>query len=227
MSLSDGEMTANALHEIMAPCRYCQYAGAGYYQEKTHSKYCRWYLIGGMAARADIIKHEMKMKLTQLTVCSEDVMRTLPCTSEDAIISVVSPNAFHPRRTLKRDKTLYLKFHDLNPHGVRAEHLAPYKDGIMTQKHAEEIIQFVEDMKDRSLATEIQFPPNIIIHCEAGISRSPAIAMALSIIYGFQPTPSELYHMYSTYNEYVLTMVLNQWRIINAKKVILQSLDIF
>lgn len=227
MDLQDGEMTANALHEIMAPCKFCSYNGSGYYQAKTHEKHCRWYNVAGMAARADIMKTEMKMKLTQLIICGEDVLDRVPFTDKDGVISIVSPNARHPDRLIGRDKTLFLRFHDLNPHGVRPEHLAPYKDGIMTQAHANEILRFVDDLKDRTVAQEIQFPPNIIVHCEAGISRSPAVAMALSIIYGFQPTPSELYHQHAAYNEYVLTMVLNQWRIGEAKKTILTSFDVF
>jgi hypothetical protein len=34
-----------------APCVFCGYSGAGYWQKFTHARYCPWYEIGGMAER--------------------------------------------------------------------------------------------------------------------------------------------------------------------------------
>ena len=39
-----------------APCAFCGYSGAGYWQSKTHKEYCPWYNIGGEVERFNQLK---------------------------------------------------------------------------------------------------------------------------------------------------------------------------
>ena len=50
-------MTPQELYEelIDAPCIFCGYSGAGYYQVGTHDELCPWHGIGGGDERASIL----------------------------------------------------------------------------------------------------------------------------------------------------------------------------
>jgi hypothetical protein len=40
------------MHNLLdAPCMFCGYSGAGYYQAGTHAKDCPWYNVGGDSER--------------------------------------------------------------------------------------------------------------------------------------------------------------------------------
>ena len=51
--------------------------------------------------------------------------------------------------------------------------------GLFEENHAREILEFVHDNCTRRKTTPIEF----IVHCDAGMSRSPAVAAAISKIY--------------------------------------------
>jgi predicted protein tyrosine phosphatase len=78
-------------------------------------------------------------------------------------------------------QTLSLAFHDLDPEAIRRT-MAHYKDpakgqelidNCMTEAHAKLIAEFVGD-----------FDLTVIVNCEAGISRSPGVVLALRRKYG-------------------------------------------
>ena len=71
--------------------------------------------------------------------------------------------------------SLSLKFYDADSINHISKKDRYLKDGLFTEMHAEQILDFVEKMK-----------PSIdvlICHCRAGISRSAGISAALSFIY--------------------------------------------
>lgn len=39
-------------HFLDAPCIWCEYDGAGYWQSGTHAPHCPWHTIGGQRERA-------------------------------------------------------------------------------------------------------------------------------------------------------------------------------
>lgn len=203
------EQYANALNEIMSPCKFCGYNGSGYYQILTHHKSCRWRYVGGMHERAVLVLNEKKDNIQRhlkLEVWSFEMASTYPLHNTDAVISIVSPCCEHPERLIARDHTTFLQFYDINPYGVEERHLVPYKDGLMTRQHAQQILRFYEHVVNKQANIS-----RLIIHCEAGVSRSPAVALALSLIYNLKPSACELYRNYGCYNPYVFNIVLNQW----------------
>ena len=219
MDMAKGELLANALQTNMAPCQYCQYNGENYYQARSHAPNCRWYTVAGQMERAKILMSEMEANPLHMTICSEDeiIARREKIAPTDAVISITSPGNEHPECLLMHENVLFLRFHDINPYTAyeikRPENLAPYESGLMQDTHANQILLFIEDMiKKKNSVTRL------IVHCEAGISRSPGVALALSIIYGFQPSPQALYKTHTAYNEYVLVKILNAWRLREAQR---------
>jgi predicted protein tyrosine phosphatase len=88
------------------------------------------------------------------------------------------------------NQALYLTFHDLEPKKIRATN-AYAKDktkgeeiinGCFTEEQAELIVEFVKRCADEL----------IMVNCEAGISRSPAVVLALRAYYGGDT--SEVFH---------------------------------
>jgi predicted protein tyrosine phosphatase len=86
-------------------------------------------------------------------------------------------------------ETLYLEFHDKT---------RP-KDGVVlfSEKHAESIYDFIDRHEGYS---------EIIIHCAAGMSRSPAIAWALAEFFG--STTAEFFYTANYWpNQHIYTLM--------------------
>lgn len=131
---------------------------------------------------------------------------------EDVIISIVSPKRLHPFPVEHReytDRSLCVQFDDISPFGVEKSVTDKYQ--CMQKHHAACIVKFVREWV-RNAATINDPPRRILVHCEAGVSRSPAVAIGLSIVFGLRPTPTELINTHTAYNEYVLHMILGAWR---------------
>lgn len=85
-----------------------------------------------------------------------------------AIISISTPG--HSPAKLYDVPALHLVFHDLD---------SPYhKVPLFNEEQASQIWTFVSSLKDIEL---------LIIHCDAGISRSPAVAAAIAFSRGENP----------------------------------------
>lgn len=69
-----------------------------------------------------------------------------------------------------RNPAIYLEFHDLDDRSP-----GDYHAGLFQEKHARRIVNFLEALKGRSL---------IVVNCEAGVSRSPGVVLALRRHYG-------------------------------------------
>ena len=80
--------------------------------------------------------------------------------------------------------------------------LKKYEHGLFTDEHAEQILNFVEDMKDK-----IEL---LICHCEAGISRSSGTAAAiLRILTG---SDNKIFNDPKYFpNMLVYRKILNEW----------------
>lgn len=219
--MEKGEMLANALSENMAPCQYCGYNGEGYYQAKTHEPYCRWYTVGGQLERAKILMKSEEWAALKIEICGEDALNggSVKLEPTDIAISITSPNWLHPNvlKTLPSSRVLFLTFYDINPYNVDPQHLVPYQEGLMTDAHAAEILTFMDKSAQLSDVTRC------IVQCEAGISRSPAVALALSIIFGCEPSPHRIHRDHMAYNEYVLMKILNVWRLQYSSRILKNS----
>ncbi len=92
-----------------------------------------------------------------------------------AVISIHDPEKPKPRvrRQAGLRGVLYLAFHDAEP---SVQMRLPEHVVLMTRKQAEQIWAFA-----REYAAQVK---TIVVQCEQGMSRSPAIAEALSETYG-------------------------------------------
>ncbi len=100
-----------------------------------------------------------------ITVMSElEFEKSSNITERDIVISIVSPGRNHPRPTLPCLARLNLQFKD-----TMWGEVSPL---AFSDHQAQEVVDFVEK---RLLESE-----NIIVHCEAGMSRSAGIAVGLA-----------------------------------------------
>lgn len=95
------------------------------------------------------------------------------------VISVRDPGSRKPR--VRRQEglldVLFLAFDDAEP----SRHFElPPSIRLMTPKDAKEIWDFLELHRERAEA--------VVVHCEQGMSRSPAIAAAVAEKFGLDPT---------------------------------------
>jgi hypothetical protein len=123
----------------------------------------------------------------------------VPYDKKIAIISVVSPaepGEDPASLVTKLDgfwyKVLRLQFHDIDPSHCSPERIAQHKP--MTEEHARQIIAFLLEVENDA--------DEIWVHCEAGISRSAAVAKFIATVYGsFFP------ESYSLYNKHVFSIL--------------------
>ncbi|ATG21067.1 hypothetical protein CO705_14905 [Ralstonia pickettii] len=122
--------------------------------------------------------------IRQVFALSRSDAERLPQLASIAIISVTAPER-PPANLAGFAHVLRLRFEDvdfLNPElSARAKKKLPH---AFTAEHASAIRAFVE-----TLPPEIE---SLVIHCEGGYSRSPAIALSLHLLYGFR---AELQHL--------------------------------
>ena len=86
-------------------------------------------------------------------------------------ISITDPNSEKVKIASKPLDILSLQFYDLD----KDTEVFPYSRFIFTVNQAEQILNFVKEYKN-----DVNL---IVIHCEAGISRSAGVAGALSLIF--------------------------------------------
>ena len=111
-------------------------------------------------------------------------------TSDTLVISIVSPGVIHP----KIDGEHVYKF---NFHDVTEEYFLDQQNKIirpMEYEVAESIVETCMNHRDKK---------RWIIHCEAGISRSPGVAIGLARYIDLNPNAGQLVKMFSCYNKHV------------------------
>ncbi len=120
-----------------------------------------------------------------------------------AVISITDPHTRRPRipKSVMLRGVLFLKFHD-------AEDQANGDVILMTHRQARQIWRFI-----RQHSHEIGA---LIVHCEQGTSRSPAVAAAVCKMLGGDPAP--FFADYSP-NQYVYDLVLSASRLSARRSV--------
>lgn len=109
-------------------------------------------------------------------ICNrEEIERRNPIAMSHAIISISTPGPGGPAKPVRNGFTLgvlFLEFHDLDTEPGKAfgEIYGPHV--LFGEEHARKIRDFVQ-----AYSTVY----NITVHCDAGQSRSPAVAAALSV----------------------------------------------
>jgi len=118
--------------------------------------------------------------------------RDAPDMKDDLVISIVSPGREHPKII---GKNVY-KFHF---HDVTEDYIV--NSGIinkMTKEIAESIVEIVMENRDCD---------RWIIHCEAGISRSPGVAIGLARFIRTEPSMDQLIDMFPFHNKHVRRLI--------------------
>ena len=101
------------------------------------------------------------------------------------VISIVSPEyeKYEVAKNRNCIETMYLRFHDLN-HNGKLQSLNEVEDRsalkLFNEDDALKILEFSRKHKEVK---------EWIVHCEAGISRSPGVAMALSQLMNLTSSP--------------------------------------
>ena len=126
------------------------------------------------------------------------------------IISIQEPKdkliEFSPNKT--RLAVLSIDFYDLDYNPSRwgkketEEIKKQYGHGIFKPKQARTIINFVEEWKDKI--------DLIVVHCEAGISRSPGVAAAINKVLTGSDKSIFDNPMYIP-NRYIYSTILKEW----------------
>ncbi len=112
-----------------------------------------------------------------------------------SLISITEPGTInHLRDDKKRYGVLRLSFHDLD--------VETYGYKIFNKDHAKTILNFYVDSFNNDVGT-------IIVHCHAGLSRSPAVAIALCEI--ADQDSEDLIKTYPYYNKLVYRVLINTY----------------
>ena len=145
----------------------------------------------------------------QLLVLSRVEVETFTADDPYLIISITDPE--QPDAVLAESPflraTLRMKFHDIaKPSRIAARFAANLTDIYMTEEDAKRILSFVgEHLAEVNL---------LVCHCEQGISRSAAIATALSRILQDE---DEFFFQHYWANRYVYDLLLSKADILKAK----------
>ena len=110
------------------------------------------------------------------------------------VISIVSPGREHP-------KIEGTNIHQFHFHDVTEEYFLENQNRIvrpMEKEIAESIVEIAMNNRDCD---------RWIIHCEAGISRSPGVAIGLSSYIATIPDRKKLIELFPCYNKYVCKLI--------------------
>ena len=114
----------------------------------------------------------------------------LPLFDGDLIISIAAPGEEHPRPRVTVPR-LDIQFHDVTEEVMDGEKLWR----CMDQCHAEIILDFMEQYSPLS--------DRLIIHCAAGMSRSPGVGVGLARYFDLGETENELRDRFPHFNPVV------------------------
>ena len=108
------------------------------------------------------------------------------------VISITDPGSEYCSIDLSDHHVLRIGFHD-----VEENYPSKYVTKF-SMKHALEIRGFINRrlLSPMLIVRKSRYVPVIIVHCEAGVSRSPAIAAALSILYQPRNSYEFFFHNY-------------------------------
>lgn len=120
--------------------------------------------------------------MKEITWCREEVAEGCRRDGDHVHVVITSVGS---RRIIPacRKTTIRMFFYDLDPDAIRrtnayAENPDKGKelvDGCFTQEHARQLVWFLNTVPEEA---------DVVVNCEAGVSRSPAIVLALRRKYG-------------------------------------------
>lgn len=113
---------------------------------------------------------------------------------DSLVISIVSPGREHP-------KIIGSNIHRFQFHDISQEYFLENQNKIIRPME-EEIAEQIADIAMKNVHCK-----EWIIHCEAGISRSPAVAIALSKYIKLNPNRRILKKVFPLYNKYVCQLI--------------------
>ena len=140
------------------------------------------------------------MNKISVMVCNRKEAESAIFNKQVAIISLYTPG--DTPAIIKQDdyQVLHLCCHDLDDpkregqvisYGPAAEYRAPVTLSLFSDGQALQVIGFVEAMIAKGIK-------HFIVHCDAGISRSPGVAVALKIIYNYDRSVPYRYQLFNT-----------------------------
>ena len=119
-------------------------------------------------------------------ILSEARARTYEPAGNDVCISITNPKADLPELSSRFRAILRVSFTDISAP-------SPYEwDKLFSEEDASQILAFVTEWADAE---------RIVIHCRAGLGRSPGVALGLSDLNGSDP--GELEERYPLWNTWV------------------------
>ena len=128
--------------------------------------------------------------MTKISIYSRKQVETLLPSDNSILISIADPGRRHPK-VPKGWTSLRLSFHDLDE--VRSE-----GDILVSEMDATLMLEFVEATR----------PKEIVVNCEAGISRSGGVAVALEEILNEN---KQAFKKYPNHNRRVTSTILQVW----------------
>lgn len=133
--------------------------------------------------------------MIKLFVLSRDMVEGIRDFASNAlVISIGSPGVEPPK--LRGENIFKFKFHD-----ITEEYFLSTQQRIiqpMEKEIAESIAEIAISHRDKKVW---------VIHCEAGISRSPAVAIGLARFIDTEPNQDKLEEMFPCHNKHVRKLV--------------------
>jgi len=152
---------------------------------------CQFILaVVGSTPTSPLIFQFKESKMAKIYIYSRRQVQRLIPSSKSILISIASPGQNHPKVSGSW-RSLQLKFHDIDE--VREE-----GDTIINEWHAVNILKYLD----------ITQPEEIVINCEAGISRSAGVAVALEEILNGN---NKAFKKYPNHNRRVASTILRVW----------------
>ncbi len=137
-------------------------------------------------------------KLDVMVVCREEAEGAV-FGADHAVISIYTPSDSPAQiRHPIPNQVLPIAFSDLRYEHVSLAPIPFYPAKVFTEDQANEIYAFVDKMLDQGVN-------HFLVHCDAGISRSPAVAVALRMVYN---NDDGIPYRYRMFNPLVLDLML-------------------
>lgn len=138
------------------------------------------------------------MNKIKISVTNRSIIESMFFNNRSAVISIITPGDKPPNISIM-ENWLILPFHDANPEIDKDDNLLYFND-----VHCDKIYKFIT-----TLPKHVE---NLYIHCDAGISRSPAVAIAISDFMRYHNYKFETRvncSTYPSYNRFVCNVLLD------------------
>jgi len=137
------------------------------------------------------------MRKIQFIIQDERLIKTYDFKEKHIVISITSPGYEHPKlpELKSRIGLLQIKFHDIDKTIISKGKEYP----AFTKEQAKEIWKFFQSYKLKV--------NSVVVQCEVGVSRSPAVAAALAKIIGQDDSK---FFKYYVPNMFIYRLLLNE-----------------